>query len=77
MYSWHLPANFLVLRIISFACDDHWAALAVNGAKKEDAELALVNNRGTADLAKRNDSDGDWVEFLYTVQLLMTCVLLA
>lgn len=28
MYSWHLPANFLILRITSFCLDYHWAFCA-------------------------------------------------
>lgn len=28
LYAWHVPANFLVLRLISFHCDYHWAICA-------------------------------------------------
>lgn len=28
MYSWQLPVNFLVLRIVSYGMDHHWAVQA-------------------------------------------------
>lgn len=34
MYSWHVPANFLTLRIVSFMLDFQWAALAAQKNKK-------------------------------------------
>jgi protein-cysteine N-palmitoyltransferase HHAT len=34
LYAWHVPANFLVLRLISFNCDYHWAVCA----KYEDSQ---------------------------------------
>jgi protein-cysteine N-palmitoyltransferase HHAT len=38
LYSWHVPANFLVLRIISFMLDYHWASAAeINGKKNDDS----------------------------------------
>lgn len=36
LYSWHVPANFLVLRIISFMLDYHWASMAEKEDKKND-----------------------------------------
>ena len=59
MYSWHLPANFLVLRMVSFACDDHWAALAERDAKKLE---------GTAD-----DSLSTGVVICHAALIAMLC----
>lgn len=39
MYGWNLPANFLVLRMVSFACDEHWAGEAAKESKKSDHEV--------------------------------------
>lgn len=36
LYSWHVPANFLTLRIVSFMLDFQWAALAAKESKKND-----------------------------------------
>lgn len=36
LYSWHVPANFLVLRIISFMLDYYWAQVAEQDIKKTD-----------------------------------------
>lgn len=44
-YSWRLPVNFLVLRIISYNMDSHWAILHKASGKEEEAPddaLALV-----------------------------------
>lgn len=38
LYSWHVPANFLVLRIVSFMLDFHWASTALCASKKEKAQ---------------------------------------
>ncbi|CAM9248218.1 unnamed protein product, partial [Ectocarpus fasciculatus] len=46
MYSWHLAANFLVLRMISFSCDDHWAEQAVDGVKKNDKYVSDTLDNG-------------------------------
>lgn len=46
MYSWHLAANFLVLRMISFSCDDTWAEHAVDGVKKNDKYVSDTLDNG-------------------------------
>ena len=37
LYSWHVPANFLVLRVVSFMLDFHWASIAEQ-EKKNDSD---------------------------------------
>ena len=61
VYSWHLPANFLVLRMISFACDEHWAARALEDEKKSDGV--------TIDTEDTGETRGAF-ELVYLVNLL-------
>jgi hypothetical protein len=63
IYSWHLPANFLVLRMISFACDDHWSSRALSDKKKSDGVSNGVSNEvsndGSSDSAKEKEIIGE------------------
>ena len=43
MYSWHVPANFLVLRLVSFMLDYHWAYLAAKNTKKNEDAVPKKN----------------------------------
>lgn len=46
LYSWHVPANFLVLRIISFMLDFYWASTAEHDSKKTDDDSGNDDNQG-------------------------------
>ena len=50
MYRWHLAANFLVLRIISFNMDAHWAS------QLQKIEPTRPNSAASADLTAPSES---------------------
>jgi D-alanyl-lipoteichoic acid acyltransferase DltB (MBOAT superfamily) len=51
MYGWQLPANFLVLRIISFSLDMYWAQNSVSRNKKGDDSSSAAAPHGDSTAA--------------------------
>lgn len=54
LYAWHVPANFLVLRLISFNLDYHWALIAKTEDKIRDGEISSQVTPSRLDSSKRN-----------------------
>ena len=59
LYSWHIPANFLVLRLVSFMLDCHWAYAEGKQLKKEDSLPAQKISSGDGIKCEKYDESGN------------------
>jgi D-alanyl-lipoteichoic acid acyltransferase DltB (MBOAT superfamily) len=59
MYRWHLACNFLVLRIISFNLDQHWATNKYNDINNNKCNIIKSDDDKVSSISKVNNYDDD------------------
>jgi len=58
LYGWQFPANFLILRLVSFALDAHWATLRGTGLKNDEAVAPITDSSSNGGSGSSGGSGG-------------------